>query len=155
VAALVPFFVAGLALAVLTIWMEKTFVGASGQEFELSAIERVLIAGRALWFYAGKLVWPAPLVFYYPRWTIDAGTGWQYLFPAAALLVLVGLWMARSRIGRGPLAAALIFAGVLAPALGFINVYPFRFSFVSDHYQYHANIALIALAAAGAAWLGD
>ncbi len=155
VAALVPFFVAGLALAVLTIWMEKTFVGASGQEFELSAIARVLIAGRALWFYVGKLVWPAPLVFYYPRWTMDAGVWWQYLFPAAALLALAGLWVARARIGRGPLAAVLIFAGVLVPALGFINVYPFRFSFVSDHYQYHASIALIALAAAGAAWLGD
>jgi tetratricopeptide (TPR) repeat protein len=49
------------------------------------------------------------------------------------------------------LAAVLIFSGVLAPALGFFDVYPFRFSFVADHFQYHAGIALLALAAAGLA----
>ena len=42
----------------------------------------------------------------------------------------------------------LIFVGVLTPALGFFDVYPFRFSFVADHFQYHAGIALLALAAA-------
>ena len=36
------------------------------------------------------------------------------------------------------------------PALGFFNVYPFRYSLVADHFQYHASLALIALAAAGA-----
>ena len=54
----------------------------------------------------------------------------------------------RKRLGRGPLAAVLIFAGVLMPALGFFDVYPFRFSFVADHFQYHASIALLVLAAA-------
>ena len=48
----------------------------------------------------------------------------------------------------------LIFAGVLAPALGFLNVYPFRYSFVYDHFQYHASLVLIVLAAAGAARAG-
>ncbi len=51
------------------------------------------------------------------------------------------------RIGRGPLAAVLIFGGVLVPALGFFNVYPFRYSLVADHFQYHASLALFALAA--------
>jgi tetratricopeptide (TPR) repeat protein len=64
---------------------------------------------------------------------------------------LVGLWFARRRIGRGPLAAALIFGGVLTPVLGFLNVYPFRFSFVADHFQYHASLGLIALFGAGLA----
>ncbi len=31
-------------------------------------MERVLLAGRAFWFYLGKLLWPADLVFFYPRW---------------------------------------------------------------------------------------
>lgn len=30
-----------------------------------------------------------------------------------------------------------------------MNVYPMRFSYVADHFQYHASMALIALAAAG------
>jgi tetratricopeptide (TPR) repeat protein len=129
--------------------MEKHHVGAQGSEWDFTPIDRLLIAGRALWFYAGKLAWPHPLVFFYPRWTVDAHVGWQYLFPAAALAVIVGLWLARARVGRGPLAAVLIFAGVLTPALGFFDVFPFRFSFVADHFQYHASVALIALAAAG------
>ena len=43
----------------------------------------------------------------------------------------------------------LFFAGTLFPALGFFNIYPFRFSFVADHFQYHASIGPIVLAAAG------
>ena len=42
----------------------------------------------------------------------------------------------------------MIFCGTLFPALGFLNVYPMRFSYVADHFQYHASIALIALIAA-------
>jgi tetratricopeptide (TPR) repeat protein len=33
----------------------------------------------------------------------------------------------------------------LVPALGFFNVYPMRYSFVADHFQYLACIGLIAL----------
>ena len=144
VAWLAPFFAAGLALASVTVWMERNHVGAAGAEWQLTPIERGLIAGRALWFYAGKLVWPHPLAFFYPRWTIDAHAGWQYAFPAAAAILVAALWLARRRIGRGPLAAVLVFAGVLVPALGFFDVFPFRYSFVADHFQYHASVAAIA-----------
>ena len=53
---LVPFFVAGAALALVTAWLERTHVGASGPDWALSFLDRCLIAGRALWFYAGKLL---------------------------------------------------------------------------------------------------
>jgi len=45
--------------------------------------------------------------------------------------------------------AVLFFIGTLTPALGFFNVYPMRFSFVADHFQYLASLGLIVLAAAG------
>ena len=147
---LIPFFVVGLGLGLTTAWIEKTQVGASGPEWQLNFLQRGLIAGRALWFYATNLLFPGNLMFIYPRWTIDTGVWWQWLFPLAALAVLAALWAARGRIGRGPLTAVLFFALTLAPALGFINVYPMRFSFVADHFQYLAAIGLIALAAA---WL--
>ena len=150
VARTVPFFAVGLALAGLTVWMEKTYVGASGKEWGFSPVERVLIAGRAVWFYAEKLFWPHPLMWIYPRWVIDSHAWRQYLFPAAALAVIALLWLARKRIGRGPLAAVLIFGGVLVPALGFFDLVVFPFTFVADHFQYHASIALFALAAAAA-----
>jgi Flp pilus assembly protein TadD len=109
------------------------------------------VAGRALWFYAGKLAWPRDLTFIYPRWTVDAGALWQYAFPVTALAAILILWAARSRLGRGPLVAVLCFAGTLVPALGFFDVYPMRFSFVADHFQYLASAALLVLAGAVAA----
>lgn len=147
---LTPFFGVGIGLGLLTVWIEKHNVGAWGPDWALTFWERVLIAGRALWFYAGKLVWPANLTFIYPRWEVNTAVWWQWLFPAAALVVVVVIWVLRERIGRGPLTAVLFFAGTLFPALGFFNVYPMRFSFVADHFQYHASVGLIALGAEGA-----
>jgi len=154
-AALIPMFIIGALLAWNTARLEKINVGARGASFDFTPVERILIAGRALWFYAGKLVWPHPLIFNYERWTIDAGEPWQYLFPIAAVAVLLILLANVRKWSRGPLAACLIFAGTLLPALGFFNVYPMRFSFVADHFQYLASIALIALFVASAHYLGN
>jgi tetratricopeptide (TPR) repeat protein len=43
----------------------------------------------------------------------------------------------------------LLFVGTLIPALGFFNIYPMRYSFVADHFQYHACVALCVLSAIG------
>ena len=145
---LLPFFVVGAGLGLLTSWLERTQVGATGPEWAFAG-DRCLIAGRALWFYAGELCWPGNLTFIYPRWEINAGGGWQWLFPAAVLGVVAGLWALRRRLGRGPLVAALFFAGTLFPALGFTNVYPMRYSFVADHFQYLAATGLMVPAATG------
>ncbi|MGA3269102.1 MAG: tetratricopeptide repeat protein [Verrucomicrobiota bacterium] len=148
---LLPFFALGVGLGLLTAWMEQHHVGAQGAEWSLTFADRCLVAGRAVWFYAGKLIWPAPLIFIYPRWTINAGLWWQWLFPAAAMGVVAGLWWRRRRFGYGPLVGVLFFIGTLGPALGFVNVYPMRYSFVADHFQYLASVGLMALAAAGVA----
>lgn len=142
-----PWFVAGIAGGLFTAHVERTMIGAEGAAFSLSLVDRCLIAGRVVWFYAAKLLWPADLVFIYPRWTIDASAAWQYLFPLAAVAVLTVLAL-QARRSRAPLAAALLFGGTLFPALGFVNVYPFIFSYVADHFQYLASLALFAPAAA-------
>ncbi|HVE17389.1 MAG TPA: tetratricopeptide repeat protein [Chthoniobacterales bacterium] len=145
---LVPFFLTGAAAGLFTAWMEHHFIGANGPAFALSPLDRILIAGRVIWFYLATLAWPANLIFIYPRWSIDSSAWWQYLYPLAALSMTVGCWLIRHR-ARWPLAAWLYFVGTLFPALGFINVYPFLYSFVADHFQYLAGIAPIAVAAAG------
>lgn len=145
---LIPFFLLGAALALTTVWMEKYHVGALGEEWTLSFVERCLIAGRALWFYAGKLFWPYKLTFIYSRWHIDAAIWWQYIFPLTAVAVFITLWLFRKKIGKAPLVAVLFFAGTLAPALGFFDIYPMRYSFVADHFQYLASIGLIVLCVA-------
>jgi tetratricopeptide (TPR) repeat protein len=142
---LVPLLAVGIAAGGLTVWFEHALIGAEGSEFQFGLIERTLIAGRAVCFYAASLVWPANLSFNYPRWTIDASAWWQYLFPIGVVAALAVAWVLRL---RGVLAAVLIYCVTLAPALGFVNVYPFRFSFVADHFQYHASVAALALLAA-------
>jgi protein O-mannosyl-transferase len=148
---LLPFFGVGVGLGLVTSWVERIHVGAQGPEWTLSFAERCLIAGRAVWFYAGKLFWPANLTFVYPRWQINPGVWWEWMFPVAALVLVVVLWSLRQRIGRGPLTAVLFFGGTLFPALGFTNVYFMRYSFVADHFQYLAGVGLIVLVVAGLA----
>lgn len=145
---LLPFFAIGLVLALVTVEVERRFVGAAGADWQLSFVERCLIAGRAVWFYLGKLVWPSPLVFFYPRWTIDASAAWQYAFPLAALAVAAILLALYRRIGLGPFVAFAFFVATLGPALGFVDVFPMRYSFVADHFQYLASLGPIVLAAA-------
>lgn len=163
---LLPWLFLGLASGTVTAYFEHALIGAQGAAFELTAIERTLLAGRVVWFYLGKLLWPVDLTFIYPRWTVDASVWWQWLFPLATLAVLAALLvLARSRSAialnaqlsalsspaharRAPLAAALLFGGTLFPVLGFFNVYPFLFSYVADHFQYLAILPLLALIAA-------
>lgn len=150
-APLAPMLVLGAAAGLLTAWVERTHIGAEGAEFDLTPVGRVLLAGRAVWFYLGKLTWPADLIFVYPRWRIDPSDPWQYLPPLILAGVLVGLWRIRSRT-RAPLAALLTFLVGVAPALGFVDVFPFRYSFVADHFQYLASIPALAFAAAAVTW---
>lgn len=145
---LVPMLLAGAAAGLLTVWLEREHVLAQGPEWDLSLLDRCLIAGRALWFYAYKLIWPQDLAFIYPRWVVDSGMWWQYAFPLAAIAVVAALYARRQRIGRGPVTALLFYAGTLFPALGFFNIYPMRYSFVANHFQYLACVGLIALAVA-------
>ena len=146
---LLRWFAVGIAAGFGTAWLESTQIGANGGDFNLSAVARGLLAGRVIWFYLGKLLWPAGLTFFYPRWTIDPTAAWQWLFPGAALALLGVCFWWRKR-DRAPIAAALLFGGTLFPVLGFVNVYPFVFSYVADHFQYLASLGLIAFLTAAA-----
>jgi len=150
---LVPLFAVGLLFGLLTAWLERRHVGAAGPAWDLGPADRLIVSGRALWFYATQIVFPFRLNFIYPRWSIDATAAWQYLYPAAALALPALLWRWRGRLGRGPLAGVACFGLTLAPALGFLDFYFQLYSFVQDHFQYLASACLIAtltaLAAAG------
>jgi tetratricopeptide (TPR) repeat protein len=155
-----PLLVVGAAMGMLTGYMERVRVGVEQRQedwdFAPTLIgeffARTIIAGKAIWFYVGKLVFPQSLSFSYsPRWTIDHSDLPAYLYPLSVLAIVVTLVLLRKRIGLGPLVAVLFFIGTLFPALGFVNVWPMRFSFVADHFVYLSAIGLIALGAAIAA----
>ncbi len=144
------FFVVGLCMALVTVWWENApadFRALPG--LNLTWAERLLVATRAIWFYAGKLVWPTDLAFSYPRWNIDPSQPLQYIWLAACIGVAVLLWRKRKAWPRGVIAAVVFFVATLSPMLGFFGLYTFRYSFVADHYQYVAAIGLFALVAAG------
>lgn len=149
---LLPWFALAAASGLFTAWVERRIIGAEGAEFDLGIAERLLLAPRVVWFYLSKLYWPTNLTFTYSRWKVDAASSWQYLFPLALVGLTAGLWMLRART-RLPLASLLIFGGSLFPVLGFFNVYPFRYSYVADHFQYLASVAIILPTAAHLALL--
>lgn len=142
-----PMLAMSLAAGLLTMYVDTHFAGG-GAALPMSMVERVLGASRAVWFYAGKLAWPHPLLSIYPRWDVQATAWWQYVFPVGLLAVLGLLWALRTRLGRGPLVAACTFILLLAPTSGLFPLSSHLYSFVADRFQYHASVAFIALAAA-------
>src|SRR5882724_11985661 len=69
---LVPWLALGAGAGLFTAWAERALIGAEGAAYDLSALQRVLLAGHVVWFYLGKLLWPADLTFIYPRAAINA-----------------------------------------------------------------------------------
>ena len=117
VAALAPVFLMSLASGALALWTQH-LEGANVPEWSRSLPERIAIAGKVVWFYLGKLVWPDPLIFIYPRWHVDLGQGATFLPVASACGVLLFLgWKGRERL-RPVLFAYAYFLVALVPVLG-------------------------------------
>ena len=144
-----PFFAIAGALSFVTIWfqynraIEHVVVNSS------SLPERFIIAGRAIWFYLVKALLPINLTFVYPRWSVESGQLLQFLPLLCVVLLLVALFLARKRVGYGPLIGFGYFVVTLFPVLGFFNIYFQRYSFVADHWQYVSIIGILAVVSAG------
>ena len=139
---LAPFF--GVALVITALDL-SFYTSREPLDLGYSLVERVLIAARALWFYAGKLVWPADLAVIYPLWEVSAADPVAWIYVAAAAALAAGLWFGRERLGRGPLAGILFFAVTLSPVLGFVDYGYMQFSLVADRFQYLAGLGVMAV----------
>jgi tetratricopeptide (TPR) repeat protein len=148
---LAPYVVVSAVASAWTIWEQKFHAGAVGPDWALSWPERLILAGRAIWFYLGKLIWPHPLIFIYPRWQIH---DWQlaaYLPLILAITALIVLCLVPGKAIRAVLFASFYYVISLFPVLGFFTIFFFRYSFVSDHFQYLASMGPLALLGAGIA----
>lgn len=67
---LLPWFALGATAGLVTAWVERRYIHAEGASFALTLGERCLLAGRVIWFYLGKALWPVNLMFTYPIKTI-------------------------------------------------------------------------------------
>lgn len=144
-APLAPFAALAVVLASITVSLEKGMVEAVSPEFGFGLSDRLIIACRALLFYPYKLAVPYPLIFNYPRFDIASASPLALWPLVAVALIAAGLAALWRRGERGVPSAALVYAVTIFPALGFFDVYAFRFSFVADHFQYLASIGLLAL----------
>jgi protein O-mannosyl-transferase len=148
---MLPFLALSVVMVLVAHRLEVHQLAGSAPEKLMSWPERFVVAGRALWFYPGKLLWPAGLCPVYPRWSPDSGAWRQWLYPATAVTALIILWMKRARVGRGVVVAVLCFAGSLLPVLGFVDLSGMRDASVADRWVYLPSISLLALAAAALA----
>ena len=146
---LAPFVAVGAAMAAADVSFYNVREPVS---LDYSALERVLIASQALWFYVGKLFWPGGLAVIYPHWEVSAGDAVAWVYVAASAGVALGLWFLRRRVGRGPLAGVSFFVVTLSPVLGFVDYGYMQFSFVADRHQYLAGIGLMLVVVGGAAY---
>jgi protein O-mannosyl-transferase len=140
---LLPWFVIALAEVVMT---SKSQPAAELARSLVPVWARPLVAGDALAFYFGKILFPFGLCADYgrsPNSVFDAGClNWTWIFP----LGLTALLASFKNLRRYLIPLGVFVIGVL-PTLGFI---PFNFQVVStvaDHYLYLAMLG-VALAVA-------
>jgi len=151
VAPMAPFFVMALGMSAVTVLEQRGHVLRTGTtEWKLGVAKRFIIAGKAVWFYAAKLLWPFPLTFVYPHWNVAAESllSWMPLSGLVALGILLWVWR-RRHLARAGLFGFGFFVAALLPVLGFFDVYYFRYSFVADHFQYLAGVGPITLFISG------
>lgn len=145
---LAPVLLLSIGTGLITMWTQRA-EGAFDPEFARSFAERLAGVGVAVWFYLGKLLWPHPLIFIYPRWRIDPAHVAAYL-PTLAMVALIAVfWWQRNRWARSAFFAGAFFVAALSPVLGLIDTFFWRYSFVGDHFQYLASMGPLALAGAG------
>ena len=97
-----PMLIIGAALAWETSRLETDphgAIGTSGPEWQLSAIQRLLISGRDFWFYIGKLLLPMHQSFIYPRIVPSPQEAGQWIFLLAAIVVLIALFVGVAKLG--------------------------------------------------------
>lgn len=132
------------------VWTSRIQPGL--QEHYAGGLGRLLIAGDALAFYLGKLLWPARLAFDYGRTPhavlASPAVYATALVPVAFAVALSALWRANRTFVVG---ATLFVLGVL-PVLGLV---PFDFqmySTVGDHYLYPSMLGAALATAAVPVW---
>ena len=148
----IPFFLVSILFGIIGVWFQTHRALGSRAIRDDGLFGRIAIAGRAFWFYLEKALVPLDLGFVYPRWEIDPTAVVSYVPTLAALTCLSVAWRGRATWGRPLLAAFGYYVVMLLPALGFVDVYYWRYSFVADHYQYAALVGPIALVIGFCSW---
>ena len=136
----VPFFLVAIGIGIADMRYYEEFI-----HVDYTFLERVQIAAHSLWFYVGKLLWPAELMPIYPHWPVDVAAALPWAYALAAFAVAAALWLLREKVGRGVLAGAAFFGLTLSPTLGLVPFGYMQFAFVANRYQYLADVGALAV----------
>lgn len=144
---LAPFVAVSAALTVVTLEFQRRAMDGAARH--AGAIERILGAAAALWFYLLKALAPVHLSFIYPRWIVRPGDPRWWVPLLGAVALTLALWRRRRHGSRALLFAWGFFCVALLPALGLTDFGFMKYSLVGNHYEHLAIIGVIAPAAAG------
>lgn len=140
----VPFFLISLLLGLITLHFQLS--RAIGDEpIPIGGFaSRLAIAGMAVLFYLGKIVWPVTLLPIYPQWKANPPEAYQFLPWLLIFGVLVLLWFQRKTWGRHALMALGFYFITLLPVLGFVSMSYMRVGWAADHFLYIPMVGVIA-----------
>ena len=141
----IPFFALSIVFAAITISFQYHRSISTDVVRSSDFATRLATAGKAVWFYAGKIVWPEPLSFIYTRWEMEKVSALA-LLPGFVVLLCLGVfcWF-RKTWGRPLLFGFGYFVVTLFPVLGFFDIYFQKYTLVADYWQYPSLIGIIAL----------
>jgi tetratricopeptide (TPR) repeat protein len=138
-----PYLLIGAAMAGVEVLTQHNVGGEVARSDGF--FSRAAIAGCAVWFYLGKLIWPVDLCPVYPRWPIG-NLGILWCLPSLMWIVLLACaWRRRRTWGQPVLMLVVCYVALLLPVLGFVNIAFMQHSLVADHWQYIATIVPCAM----------
>ncbi|MBN1344865.1 MAG: tetratricopeptide repeat protein [Phycisphaerae bacterium] len=139
-------FVLFVALAVVVGFLGQAQTGALQSVEAVGLVQRVAIAGYALFFYVSKTVWPVDLAPLYPRPQTIGLLGARFLVPALAVVgISVVLVAFRRRLPSG-LAAWACYVLALLPVAGIVTIGD---ELVADRYSHLPTLSLFVLLGGG------
>lgn len=138
----IPFFAVAGAVAIAAFWFQANRAVGNAELAPLEPMARFALAGRAFAFYAAQALAPVNLDIIHERWD-PAGVGAAWALFLFVLPALAGLAYARRQIGIA--VALLAYVLFLLPTAGFFDLYYSIYSYVADHWHYHALAAAAAL----------
>jgi len=143
-----PLLLLSVIAVVMTLLAQRA---ALSRAPNIEIFSRMLVAGKALFFYFGKTLWPADLSALYPHpGNVAASVLPEYIFYAGTAAAVSLLVVAAGRLSRLWPAFWMFYLLTLAPMLGIVQV---GAQWVADRYSYLPSLGIALLWGYGAARL--
>lgn len=133
---LFPFVLLSIGAVVAQAIIERPSLGET--PWSLSVVNSIVMAARAIGFYAIKFIWPADLTVAPKNWPVSSAdlVGWATLI--AVLIIAAVLWIRRNVAGKTPFTGVAILLLLLLPVVTPVNRAAMQSSYVAERFQYLA-----------------